>query len=137
MKEVALMNNLELGKSGMHVSEISLGCMRMDQLTTQEANRVIENALELGIDFFDHADIYGGGRSEEIFAEAIDMNPTIREKMVLQTKCGIRDGSFDFSKGFKFCRRKLEAPKHRLHRCAPAASSGCFSRTRRSSGSFF
>ncbi|RCW74922.1 putative oxidoreductase [Saliterribacillus persicus] len=99
MKEVALMNNLELGKSGMHVSEISLGCMRMDQLATQEANRVIENALELGIDFFDHADIYGGGRSEEIFAEAIDMNPTIREKMVLQTKCGIRDGSFDFSKG--------------------------------------
>ncbi|WP_114352124.1 aldo/keto reductase [Saliterribacillus persicus] len=93
------MNNLELGKSGMHVSEISLGCMRMDQLATQEANRVIENALELGIDFFDHADIYGGGRSEEIFAEAIDMNPTIREKMVLQTKCGIRDGSFDFSKG--------------------------------------
>src|SRR5699024_1292414 len=92
------MKKLELGKSGLQVSEISLGCMRMDQLSKQEANRVIENALELGIDMFDHADIYGGGKSEEIFAEAINMNPSIREKMVIQTKCGIRDGFFDFSK---------------------------------------
>ena len=47
---------------------------------------------------FDHADIYGGGRSEELFAEAVEMNPLIREKMVIQTKCGIRDGYYDFSK---------------------------------------
>ncbi|SHN22678.1 aldo/keto reductase [Gracilibacillus kekensis] len=92
------MNKLELGKSGLQVSEISLGCMRMDQLSKQDANRVIENALELEIDMFDHADIYGGGKSEEIFADAINMNPSIREKMVIQTKCGIRDGFFDFSK---------------------------------------
>ncbi|MFC4401913.1 aldo/keto reductase [Gracilibacillus xinjiangensis] len=92
------MEKLELGNSGLLASEISLGCMRMDQLTKQEANRVIENALELGIDFFDHADIYGGGKSEEIFSEAINMSPSIREKMVIQTKCGIRKGFFDFSK---------------------------------------
>ncbi|WP_163582568.1 aldo/keto reductase [Gracilibacillus saliphilus] len=92
------MKKLELGNSGLQVSEISLGCMRMDQLSKQDANRVIENALELGIDFFDHADIYGGGKSEEIFADAINMNPSIREKMVIQSKCGIRDGFFDFSK---------------------------------------
>lgn len=48
--------------------------------------------------FFDHADIYGGGKSEEVFADAIDMNATIREKMILQSKCGIRQGFFDFSK---------------------------------------
>ncbi|WP_208587038.1 aldo/keto reductase [Gracilibacillus suaedae] len=92
------MKKLELGNSGLQVSEISLGCMRMDQLSTQDANRVIENALELGIDFFDHADIYGAGKSEEIFADAINMNPSIRENMVIQTKCGIREGFFDFSK---------------------------------------
>ncbi len=96
--EVRVMKKLELGNSGLQVSEISLGCMRMDQLSKQDANRVIENALELGIDFFDHADIYGGGKSEEIFADAINMNPSIREKMVIQSKCGIRDGFFDFSK---------------------------------------
>jgi predicted oxidoreductase len=96
--EVRVMKKLELGNSGLQVSEISLGCMRMDQLSKEDANRVIENALELGIDFFDHADIYGGGKSEEIFADAINMNPSIREKMVIQSKCGIRDGFFDFSK---------------------------------------
>lgn len=93
-----VMKKLELGNSGLQVGEISLGCMRMDQLSKQDANRVIENALELGIDMFDHADIYGGGKSEEIFADAINMNPSIREKMVIQTKCGIRNGFFDFSK---------------------------------------
>ncbi|KAB8128296.1 aldo/keto reductase family oxidoreductase [Gracilibacillus oryzae] len=92
------MKKLELGKSGLLASEISLGCMRIDQLSTLEANKVIENALELGIDFFDHADIYGGGKSEEIFADAINMTPAVREKMVIQTKCGIRKGFFDFSK---------------------------------------
>ncbi|WP_066191986.1 MULTISPECIES: aldo/keto reductase [Gracilibacillus] len=92
------MKKLELGKSGLQVSEISLGCMRMDQLSVQEANRVIQNALDLNIDMFDHADIYGKGRSEEIFAEAIQMSPSVREQMVIQTKCGIRDGFFDFSK---------------------------------------
>lgn len=93
-----MLKKIELGNSGLQVSEISLGCMRMDKLSLQDANRVIENALELGIDMFDHADIYGGGKSEEIFADAMDMNPNIREKMVIQTKCGIRDGFFDFSK---------------------------------------
>ena len=92
------MNKIELGNSGLQASEISLGCMRMDQLSKQEANRMIQLSLDLGIDMFDHADIYGGGKSEEIFADAIQMNPSIRSKMILQTKCGIRKGFFDFSK---------------------------------------
>src|SRR5690554_3446392 len=92
------MNKVELGKSGLRASEISLGCMRMDQLSKQDANRMIQLALDLGIDMFDHADIYGGGASEQIFADAIQMNPSIRSKMILQTKCGIRKGFFDFSK---------------------------------------
>lgn len=92
------MNKLELGNSGLQASEISLGCMRMDQLSKQDANRMIQLSLELGIDMFDHADIYGGGASEEIFTDAIQMNPSIRSEMILQSKCGIRKGFFDFSK---------------------------------------
>lgn len=92
------MKKIKLGTSDLNVSEISLGCMRMGDLSKKEATDVIHNALELGIDFFDHADIYAGGKSEEIFADAIDMNPSIREKMVIQTKAGIRKGYFDFSK---------------------------------------
>ena len=72
--------------------------MRMGKLSKNEAANVIHNAMDVGVDFFDHADIYAGGKSEEVFAEAIDMNPTIREKMFIQTKAGIRKGFFDFSK---------------------------------------
>lgn len=72
--------------------------MRMKDLPKKEAAHVIENAMDVGIDFFDHADIYGDGKSEEIFGEAINQKPSIREKMIIQTKSGIRKGSFDFSK---------------------------------------
>lgn len=92
------MKKLELGKSGLQVSNIALGCMRISDLRKKDAADVINNAMETGINFFDHADIYGGGKSEEVFADAIDMKPSIREKMYLQTKAGIRDGFFDFSK---------------------------------------
>lgn len=92
------MNKIKLGTSDLEVGEISLGCMRMDALSKKDAKYVIENALDLGVNLFDHADIYGGGKSEEVFSDAIEMNPLIREKMILQSKCGIRNGFFDFSK---------------------------------------
>ena len=79
-------------------SEIALGCMRINSLSRSDASALINTALDEGINFFDHADIYGGGKSEEVFADAVGMNPTIREKFIIQTKCGIRDGYFDFSK---------------------------------------
>jgi predicted oxidoreductase len=82
----------------MNASEISLGCMRISDMTNQEVSTLIHTALDEGINFFDHADVYGGGKSEEKFSEALDMNASLREKMILQTKCGIRKGSFDFSK---------------------------------------
>lgn len=75
-----------------------MGNMRLPQLSITEAENLIRSAMEEGINFFDHADIYGKGKSEEIFSEAIQMNSSIREKMILQSKCGIRNGYFDFSK---------------------------------------
>ncbi|TLS38674.1 aldo/keto reductase [Pseudalkalibacillus caeni] len=92
------MKKIRLGKSDLKVGEISLGCMRMSELSNKDAANVIQNAIEAGVDLFDHADIYGGGKSEEVFAEAIEMNDDFREKIKLQTKCGIRKGFFDFSK---------------------------------------
>ena len=77
---------------------IALGCMRINNLSHADVSKLIHTSLELGIDFFDHADIYGGGTCEEVFAKAIGMNPSIREKMTIQSKCGIRSGFFDFSK---------------------------------------
>lgn len=92
------MKEINIGKVGLHASEISLGCMRITELTKKDAALLINTALEEGINFFDHADIYSGGKSEEFFAEAIDMSPAIRQKLIIQTKCGIRHGYFDFSK---------------------------------------
>lgn len=80
-------------------SAISLGCMRIAGASPKQAEALVRTALENGIDFFDHADIYGGGESERVFAQAIGMNSTIREKILIQTKCGIRPGKcYDFSK---------------------------------------
>ncbi|MDT8719437.1 aldo/keto reductase [Clostridium sp. 19966] len=94
------MKNISIGNGKIMGSEIALGCMRMASLSKAEAEKVIKLSLEEGINFFDHADIYGGGKSEEIFADAINMSSAIREKMIIQTKCGIVSGKmYDFSKG--------------------------------------
>jgi predicted oxidoreductase len=98
IKRGVIMKKINIGNRNLTASEISLGCMRMAELSVSDAAKLINTALEEGIDFFDHADIYGGGKSEEIFAEAVKMNPTVREKFIIQTKCGIRQGFFDFSK---------------------------------------
>ncbi len=92
------MKYIKLGQSDLQVPVIAVGCMRINGLSKQEAERFIQTALEGGANFFDHADIYGGGVCEEIFSEAIQMNSTVREKIILQSKCGIREGMFDFSK---------------------------------------
>ncbi|MFW6677550.1 aldo/keto reductase [Lacrimispora sp. AGF001] len=92
------MRYIKLGKSDLKVPTIAVGCMRINELSTTDAERLVQTALEGGVNFFDHADIYGGGTCEEIFAEALHMNSTVREKIILQSKCGIRKGMFDFSK---------------------------------------
>lgn len=92
------MKNINIGKSEIVASEISLGCMRIADISKKEANLLVNTALEEGITIFDHADIYGKGKSEEVFSDAIEMNSDIREKIIIQSKCGIRPGFFDFSK---------------------------------------
>jgi predicted oxidoreductase len=79
-------------------SNIIMGCMRLNNLSIPEAGVLINTALDSGINFFDHADIYGGGECETVFAEAIGMNARIREKIIIQSKCGIRKGFYDSSK---------------------------------------
>lgn len=92
------MKRLRIGGGELEASVISLGCMRISGMAAREASMLIGAALELGIDFFDHADIYGGGRSEEVFAGALSTMPGMRQRLLIQSKCGIRKGFFDFSK---------------------------------------
>ena len=92
------MKYIEVPETDLNISEISLGCMRIDSLTNQEISTLVHTAMDEGINFFDHADVYGDGKCEEKFSDALGMNPSLREKMILQTKVGIREGSFDFSR---------------------------------------
>ena len=93
------MKTINLGVSGLKVPAIAVGCMRINKPEPAEAERFVKTALDLGLNFFDHADIYGGGTCEEIFARAIGMNASVRDKIILQSKCGIRPKTaYDFSK---------------------------------------
>jgi predicted oxidoreductase len=89
---------MKLGTSQLEVPVIAVGCMRINALERPEAARFVHAALEEGANFFDHADIYGGGACEEIFADAVGMDSRVRESVILQSKCGIRKGMFDFSR---------------------------------------
>ena len=94
------MRTIKLGTSSLEVPVVAVGCMRMTSLDKPQAEKFVRTALDLGANFFEHADIYGAGKCEEIFADAIQMSPSVREKVILQSKCGIRPdkGMFDFSK---------------------------------------
>ncbi|GAA0363101.1 aldo/keto reductase [Alkalibacterium iburiense] len=92
------MKRITLGQSDLNVSEIALGCMRMNGLEISQAAKVIETANESGINFYDHADIYGQGESERKFAAALKETSIKREDILLQSKVGIRYTYYDFSK---------------------------------------
>ncbi len=79
------------------VSCIGIGCMRIAGMSGREVDALVKTALDEGINFFDHADIYGGGKSEEIFGAFLAENQGLREKMFIQSKCAIHDGMYDFS----------------------------------------
>lgn len=93
------MKTVNLGTSGLKVPCIAVGCMRINKLEPAQAEHFVHAAIDQGAYFFDHADIYGNGDCESVFAKAIHMNSTVREKVLLQSKCGIRRGvAFDFSR---------------------------------------
>lgn len=92
------MKTITLNNTNLSIPEIGMGCMRIVELENADAVKGwVETALEHGINFFDHADIYGKGRCEELFGQVL--TPSLREKIILQSKCSIRPGiAFDFSK---------------------------------------
>jgi predicted oxidoreductase len=77
---------------------IALGCMRMAGLEFKNAEEIVLTAMEAGINLFDHADIYGKGQSETVFGEVLRRNPGIRDRMLIQDKCSIRQGYYDASR---------------------------------------
>jgi predicted oxidoreductase len=74
--------------------------MRIMDLTDQEIRTLVGTAREEGVTFFDHADVYGGAphNCERRFGDAVQFTSSDRDEVVIQSKVGIREGSFDFSK---------------------------------------
>jgi len=76
-------------------SAVAMGCMRINE---ENADRLIGTALECGINWFDHADIYGGGECERVFGKWLSENKSLRDNITIQTKCAIKKNAYDFSK---------------------------------------
>ena len=81
---------------GMDASIIGLGAMRYAAKGVPHVQELIESVVDLGYNFFDHADIYGGGDAEAVFGEALELSSVKREDIILQSKCGINQGMYSF-----------------------------------------
>jgi predicted oxidoreductase len=124
------MQTQSLGVSNLQVTRIAYGCMPLGgswddapltEQTRKEALVSLHAALDAGINFFDHADIYCRGKSEEVFAGIWQERPGLRPQIILQSKCGIRFGGdprpdaphrFDFS--YEHILRSVEGSLKRL-----------------------
>jgi len=95
------MRYIKFGERQVEISEVVLGLMRISEMTVDQVEELIESALAVGINAFDIADCYGHGECEGILGEVLKRRPDLREKMWIQSKCGIRMEDFtyfDFSK---------------------------------------
>ena len=92
MKMISVVN-------GPEIPAVALGCMRMPALEKEEAAKVIAAAVDMGAGFFDNATCYTAGVAEERFGEAKALLDIPRDKMIIQTKCGLHFDrkTFDWS----------------------------------------
>ena len=106
------MSQYPINKHLPNASKLAYGCMGLgggwndNPVSTEhisQARRVIDTALEAGINVFDHADIYTFNKAEKVFGEVLKQSPFLRESIYIQSKCGIRfedeagPGRYDFS----------------------------------------
>lgn len=93
------MKKMRLGTSNLEVPAVAVGCMRMNQLDEKGLADYVAQCMEKGLNFFDHADIYGAGDCEAKFSVAVKQLGIKREDIILQSKCGICPGvMYDLSK---------------------------------------
>ena len=102
------MKTFSIPRTDLVVSRLAYGCMQIggswdDTPVTaeiqQNAESVVGAALDAGINFFDHADIYTAGKSETVFGRILKATPGLRERLVLQSKVGIRFANDAYKSG--------------------------------------
>ncbi len=105
--------SIKLGRSELRSSRLAYGCMRIagdgSGDDRERGKRAIHAAVDAGYTLFDHADIYGGGACEELFGEVLRESPGLRDRIIIQSMCGIRPAGepqaddparYDFSGGY-------------------------------------
>lgn len=115
------MRYVRLGSTEVEVSALALGCMSLTREAEAAGKAAVRRAWELGITFFDTADVYGRGQSEELLGEALREFAIPRERVVIASKCGIvfpgmepayEYKAYDLSAGY--LKRSCEASLRRL-----------------------
>jgi len=107
------MKQIKMGNTYWQASAVALGIMRMEALGTQEAANALEAAHDGGINFIDSADIYGQGKSETVFADALKASSLNRDDFYIQSKGGIvvdpkrSHGSFVFGQRYDFSKAHI------------------------------
>ena len=92
------MKYVSLGGSGTLVPAVAIGCMRIASLDAAAAEALVTDCVEQGANFFDHADIYGDGECERRFGQVLAACPGLRQRIFIQSKCGIISGKmYDLS----------------------------------------
>ncbi|NCB32552.1 MAG: aldo/keto reductase family oxidoreductase [Erysipelotrichia bacterium] len=95
------MKQVKFGSSGIMVPAVAVGCMHLSELSQEAAESYVLECVENGASFFDHADIYGKGQCEAIFGNILTKHPELRDRIFLQSKCGIISGRmYNLSKDY-------------------------------------
>lgn len=101
------MKNINLGNAGPQVPNVIAGMMRIADKTDEEIRTLYDAARDAGVNFFDHADLYGfntpdGGYHwcEKRFAEALNLSSSEREQIILQSKTGIIDDPWGYDQSY-------------------------------------
>ena len=110
------MQSIAIGNSELVSSRLIYGCMRVagdhSPADRQKGKAAVRAALEAGYTHFDHADIYGDGECERVFAEVMSESPGLRDELVITSKCGIRlpgDPQQDSPKRYDFSREHIRS----------------------------
>ena len=120
------MKKIDIKQTDLQTSRLIYGCMRItgdgSSAELENGKKAITSAIDAGYNHFDHADIYAGGGSEQLFGEVIKGSSSLREKLIITSKAGIRFadspnkgdvGRYDFSKSYLL--NAVEGSLKRLH----------------------
>ncbi|MCM1282552.1 MAG: aldo/keto reductase [Muribaculaceae bacterium] len=112
------MDYIQIANTDLKVSRLALGMMRIAEKNEEEVEILIREALAQGINFFDHADIYGKGECERIFGKVLAKNPELREQMLIQSKCDIVQeyaGGLRYDTSREYIMNQVQHSLERLH----------------------